>query len=251
MTSHIGNIVAIAKREWIGYFSSPVAYVFLVIFLLMGGFFTFLVGRTPFFELGQASLVTFFLWQPWLFLFLVPAVGMRLWSEERRSGTIELLLTMPVTAWQAIVGKFLASWLFLSLALFLTFPLVITVNYLGDPDNGVIFCSYVGCALLAGSYLAVSCMTSAMTRSQVVSFIISVVICLLLILAGFPPVTDALAGWGAKPWLVDGVASFSVITHFDSFQKGVLDSRDLLFYCSLMGFALFATGVILRGHRAG
>ena len=180
MNTSLSNIKAVAKRELIGYFFSPVAYVFLVIFLLLGGFFTFMVGRAPFFELGQASLASFFIWQPWLFLFLVPAVGMRLWSEERRLGTIELLLTMPITAWQAIVGKFLASWLFLALALFLTFPLILTVNYLGSPDNGVIFGSYVGCLLMAGGYLAVSCMTSAITRNQVVSFILSVVICLFV-----------------------------------------------------------------------
>jgi ABC-2 type transport system permease protein len=246
----MANIVAITKRELIGYFASPVAYVFLVIYLLLSGFFTFMVGRAPFFELGQASLVSFFLWQPWLFLFLVPAVGMRLWSEERRLGTIELLLTMPVTAWQAIVGKFVASWLFLVLALFLTFPLGLTVNYLGDPDNGVIFASYVGCGLLAGAYLAVSCCTSAMTRNQVVSFIVSVVVCLFLILAGFPPVTDLLSRW-APAGVVDFVASFSVITHFDSFQKGILSSQDFLFFLSLIGFALFATGVIIRSHRAG
>src|ERR1044072_1711536 len=145
MNTSFGTIKAVGKGVLIGYFSSPVAYVFLTMFLLLSGFFTFMVGRAPCFEFGQASLVTFFIWLPWLFLFLVPAVGMRLWSEERRLGTIELLLTMPITAWQAIVGKFLASWLFLALALALTFPLVITVNYLGSPDNGVIFCSYVGC----------------------------------------------------------------------------------------------------------
>src|SRR5467141_151850 len=166
-------IWTIARRELAAYFESPVAYVFLVIFLLLSGFFTFTFGG--FFERGEASLASFFIWQPWLFLFLVPAVGMRLWSEERRLGTIELLLTMPITSWQAIVGKFLASWLFLALALFLTFPLVMTVNYLGSPDNGVIFCSYIGCLFMAGGYLAISCMTSAITRNQVVSFILSVV----------------------------------------------------------------------------
>jgi len=180
----------------------------------------------------------------------VPAVGMRLWAEERRAGTIELLLTLPVTAWQAIVGKFLASWLFLALALALTFPVVLTVNILGEPDNGAIVGGYVGSLLLAGAYLALTCMTSAMTRNQVVAFILSVVICLFLILAGFNPVTDLLARW-ASPALVDTVAAFSVITHFDGFQKGVLDSRDLFFFLSLIGFALFATGVILRSHRAG
>ena len=165
-------------------------------------------------------------------------------------GTIELLLTMPITSWQAIVGKFVASWLFLGLALFLTFPVWLTVNYLGDPDNGVILCSYCGSFFLAGAYLAVGCMTSALTRNQVVSFILSVVICLFLILAGFPPVTNLLAQW-AQPWLVQGVAAFSVITHFESYQKGLLDSRDLIFFLTLIGFSLFTTGVILRGHRAG
>src|SRR2546426_7212290 len=244
------NIKTIAKRELGAYFTAPLAYVFIVIFLLLCGFFTFMVGG--FFERGEASLVRpFFDWHPWFYLFLVPAVGMRLWAEERRVGTIELLLTMPITAWQAIVGKFLASWLFLALALFLTFPLVMTVNFLGSPDNGVIFGSYVGCLLMAGGYLAVSCMTSAITRNQVVSFILAVVICLFLILAGFPPITDFLSKLTGKPWIVDGVAALSVITHFEEFQKGVLDSRDLIFFLSLIGFSLFTTGVILRGHRAG
>jgi ABC-2 type transport system permease protein len=194
--------------------------------------------------------VSFFTWHPWLYLFLVPAVGMRLWSEERRLGTIELLLTMPVTTWQAIVGKFLASWLFLALALALTFPVVITANWLGDPDNGVIFAGYVGSLLLAGTYLAVSCMTSAMTRNQVISFIVSVVICLFLILAGYEPVTGLLSRV-ANPRLVEIIAAFSVMTHFEGFQRGVLDLRDLVFFASVMGFALFTTGVIIRNHRSG
>src|SRR5213076_3299584 len=222
------NIRTIAKRELGAYFSSPLAYVFIVIFLLLCGFFTFMVGG--FFERGEASLVRpFFDWHPWFYLFLVPAVGMRLWPEERRVGTLELLLTMPITSWQAIVGKFLASWLFLALALFLTFPLILTVNYLGSPDNGVIFGSYVGCLFMAGGYLAISCMTSAITRNQVVSFILSVVICLFLILAGFPPITEFLSRLTSKPWIVDGVAALSVITHFEQFQKGVLGSRDVIF----------------------
>jgi len=243
------NVKTITKRELGAYFSAPLAYIFIVIFLLLCGFFTFFVGG--FFELRQASLVRpFFTWLPWFYLFLVPAVGMRLWAEERRVGTIELLLTMPITAWQAIVGKFLASWLFLLLALALTFPVVITVNYLGHPDNGVIFCGYVGSWLLAGAYLAISCITSAMTRNQVVSFIISVVICLFLILAGFPPVIRFLQGW-VNSGIVDAIASISVITHYDGFQKGVLDSRDLIFFISVIVFSLFSTSVILRGHRAG
>ena len=242
------NIWAIVKRELGGYFTSPIAYVFLVIFLLLTGFFTFTVGN--FFERGEASLVSFFTWHPWLYLFLVPAVGMRLWSEERRLGTMELLLTMPVTTWEALVGKFLASWLFLALALALTFPVVITVNYLGNPDNGVIFAGYVGSLLLAGSYLAITCMTSAMTRNQVISFIVAVLICLFLILAGYEPVTGLLSRF-ASARVVDLVASFSVMTHFDGFQRGVIDLRDAVFFASLMGFALFTTGVIIRSHRAG
>ena len=241
------NIWAIVKRELGGYFTSPIAYVFLVIFLLLTGFFTFTVGN--FFERGEASLVSFFTWHPWLYLFLVPAVGMRLWSEERRLGTMELLLTMPVTTWEALVGKFLASWLFLALALALTFPVVITVNYLGNPDNGVIFAGYVGSLLLAGSYLAITCMTSAMTRNQVISFIVAVLICLFLILAGYEPVTGLLSRF-ASARVVDLVASFSVMTHFDGFQRGVIDLRDAVFFASLMGFALFTTGVIIRSHRA-
>jgi ABC-2 type transport system permease protein len=242
------NIKAIVKRELGGYFTSPIAYVFLVIFLLLTGFFTFTVGN--FFERGEASLVSFFTWHPWLFLFLVPAAGMRLWSEERRLGTMELLLTMPVTTWQAIVGKFLASWAFLALALLLTFPVVLTVNHLGDPDNGVIAAGYLGSLLLAGAYLAVSCMTSALTRNQVISFIVSVMICLFLILAGYTPVTDLLTKW-ANPVVVEVIAAFSVMTHFEGFQRGVLDLRDVLFFASLMGFALFTTGVIIRNQRAG
>ncbi len=242
------NIKTIMKRELGGYFTSPIAYVFLIIFLLLTGFFTFTIGN--FFERGEASLVSFFTWHPWLYLFLVPAVGMRLWSEERRLGTMELLLTMPVTTWQAIVGKFLASWVFLGLALTLTFPVWITVNWLGRPDNGVILAGYLGSLFLAGSYLAISCMTSALTRNQVISFILSVVICLFLILAGYTPVTDLLTRF-ASPVAVDIIAAFSVMTHFEGFQRGVIDLRDFLFFASVIGFALFTTGVIIRSQRAG
>lgn len=250
------NIKTIAKRELLAYFASPVAYVFIVIFLLLTGFFTFMLGG--FFERGEASLnSSFFIWLPWLYLFLVPAAGMRLWSEERRLGTMELLLTMPITAWQAIIGKFLASWFFLAIALLLTFPIWLTVNYLGSPDNGVILSSYVGSLLLSGSYLAISCMTSAMTRNQVISFIVSVVICFLLILVGFPPVTNFLnnviglgqSAFGQK--IVETITAFSVMTHFEGFQRGVVDSRDFIFFLSVMGVSLFTTGVIIRGHRSG
>jgi ABC-2 type transport system permease protein len=243
------NIRTITKRELGAYFSSPLAYVFIVIFLLLCGFFTFMLGG--FFESGQAVLSRpFFDWHPWFYLFLVPAVGMRLWAEERRVGTIELLLTMPITTWQAIVGKFLASWLFLGLALALTFPVVITVNYLGNPDNGVILAAYFGSWLMAGAYLAVSCITSAMTRTQVVSFIVSVVICLFLILAGFAPVVRLFSSF-VTPWMLNAITSLSVITHFEGFQKGILDSRDIIFFFLVIVFSLFTTGVILRSHRAG
>jgi ABC-2 type transport system permease protein len=249
MNSSLANIKTITKRELSAYFASPVAYVFIVIFLLLAGFFTFMAGG--FFERNQANLTSFFLWHPWLYLFLVPSVGMRLWSEERRMGTMELLLTMPITAWQAIVGKFVASWAFLALALICTFPIIITVNYLGNPDNGVIFGAYVGSWLMAGAYLAISCMTSALTRNQVISFILSVVICLFLILAGWPPVTQLLSQFTDKPVLIEAVASFSVMTHFESFQRGIIDTRDVVFYLAVMVFCLFTTSVIIRGHRAG
>ena len=239
------QIRVIAKRELVSYFTSPVAYIFLVIFLLLTGFFTFTAGQ--FFERGEASLSAFFGWHPWLYLVLVPAVGMRLWAEERRSGTIELLLTMPITPWEAIAGKFLASWIFIGVALALTFPVVITANVLGSPDNGMIFAGYLGSLFLAGAYLAVTCMTSAMTRNQVVAFILSVVACLFLILAGFNPVTDLMVRW-ASPAFIDTVAAFSVVTHFDGFQKGVIDSRDLLYFLSVIGFSLFATGLVLRNR---
>jgi gliding motility-associated transport system permease protein len=246
--SRAAIVGTIARRELAAYFQSPVAYVFLVIFLLLAGVFTFTFGG--FFERGEASLAAFFNWMPWLFLFLVPAVGMRLWSEERRLGTLELLLTMPVASWQAILGKFLASWVFLAIALALTFPMIVTVNWLGDPDNGVIASGYVGALLLAGAYLALSSMTSAMTRNQVIAFIVAVVLCLVLILVGFSPLTDMLGRW-ASPRVVEVVAGFSVLTHYDGFQRGVIDTRDLAYFLSVMAFSLFATGVIIRSHRAG
>jgi len=241
-------VITIVKRELNGYFASPIAFVFIVIFLLLSGFFTFMVAG--FFENGEATLTTFFVWFPWLFLFLVPAAGMRIWSEERRLGTIELLFTMPITAWQAILGKFLASWAVIALAVLFTFPFVLTVNYLGHPDNGVIFAGYVGSLLMAGAYLAISAMTSALTRNQVISFILSVVLLLFLILAGWTPVVDLLGQW-APQWLISTVSSFSVMTHFASIQNGVIDSRDILFFLSVIVFALFTTSVILHARRAG
>ena len=249
MNSPLRNIFTLAKREFSGYFTTPVAYVFLVIFLLMTGFFTFMLGM-DLFDRNQSSLESFFTWHPWLYLFLVPAVAMRLWSEEKRTGTLELLLTLPITAWQAVLAKFLASWAFLILALALTFPVWITVNKLGSPDNGAILCAYIGSALMAGAYLAIGCMTSALTRNQVVSFILSVVVCLFTILAGFAPVTNFMAGlFPNSPAVVEFVTNLSVITHFEYFQRGVLDFRDMLFFGSVIAFALYVTGVIVRSAQ--
>jgi len=244
----LANIKTIIKRELGGYFSSPVAYVFIVIFLLLTGFFTFMAGG--FFERGQASLDgCFFLWHPWLYLFLVPAVGMRLWAEERRVGTLELLLTMPITAWQAIVGKFLASWLFLLLALALTFPVVITVNYLGSPDNGVIFAGYVGSFLMAGGFLAIGTCLSAATRNQVIAFITAALVGFVFLLAGFPLVLDFVRGVLPQT-LVDAIASLSFYTHFEAISKGVIDLRDLVYFAALIVFWLAATALVLDMKKA-
>ena len=238
---------AIIRRELRSYFGSPVAYVFLIVYLLLIGFFTFSVGR--YYENGQADLRAFFFWLPWVYLILVPAAAMRLWAEERRSGTIELLLTLPVTMTQAILGKFLAAWIFLGVALALTFPVVITTYYLGSPDAGVIVAGYLGGLLLSGAYLSVGVLTSAMTRNQVISFVLAVVICLFLLLAGWPPVMDVLVRW-APGWLVTAVASFSFMPHFESIQRGVIDLRNLLYFASVMAFMLFGTYLILENRKS-
>ena len=246
------NTKAIFKRELRSYFESPVAYVFLVVFLMLTAFLTFAVGR--FYENGQADLRAFFFWHPWVYLILVPAAAMRLWSEERRSGTIELLLTMPITLTEAILGKFLAAWAFLTIALTLTLPVLLTTLYLGEPDVGVALAGYFGSFLLAGTYLAVGVLTSAMTRNQVISFVISVVICLFLLLAGWPPVTDFLVrvaqDHGHLEWLVQGVASFSFMPHYESIQRGVIALRDLAYYASIILFMVFATHLVLENRKA-
>ena len=238
---------AVAKREWNAYFSSPVAYIFIVIFLVLAGFFTFSVSG--FYEAGQADLRSFFIWHPWLYLILVPAVAMRLWAEERRQGTLELLLTAAVTPAEAIAGKLAAAWAFLGLALLLTFPVPLTAAWLGKPDWGVILAGYIASLLLAGAYLAVGMFTSALTRNQVISFILAVVLGLFLILAGFQPVTELLSQW-APAWLVDGVAAFSFMPHYDALQRGVLDLRDFVYFASVTGFFLFLTQLVL-GNRTG
>ena len=249
MNDTLQNIKTVSKRELSGYFASPVAYVFIVIWLLLNGFFTFSLGG--FFEMGQASLtMSFFRWHPWLYLFLVPAVGMRLWSEERRLHTLELLLTMPITPWQAIVGKFIASWLFLIIALALTFPVVITVCYLGDADVGEIFTGYVGSALLAGGYLAVTSMTSAMTRNQVVAFVLDCAICFLFTVSGTSIVLNFFSGWAPR-LVVETVASFSFMTHFQAITRGVIDLKDVVFFGSLIALCLYANVVLVEWKKGG
>lgn len=240
-------ITTVCKRELRSYFATPVAYVFIVIFLVLSSAFTFYLGG--FYERGQADLLPFFNFLPWLYLFLVPAVSMRLWSEERKSGTIELLLTLPITMWQAVMGKFLAAWTFIGIALALTFPLWITVNYLGDPDNGVIFASYLGALLMAGSFLAIGSCISAATRNQVVAFILTVVACFVLVMAGFPLVLDAFRSW-APQGLVDAIAGLSFLTHFASISKGVIDLRDLLYFVLMIGFWLYASAIVIDLKKA-
>ena len=241
------NVGIIMRRELASYFATPLAYVFILIFLLAANAFTFYLGG--FFERGQADLQSFFYWHPWLYLFLIPAISMRLWAEERKSGSIELLMTQPVTLWEAVLGKYLAAWIFAALALALTFPIWITVNYLGQPDNGTIIAAYVGSLLLAGGYLAIGSCMSALTNNQVIAFILGVVACFVVLLAGFPLVLDAFRGW-APQWLVDAVASLSFLTHFDSIRKGVIDVRDLLYFGMLSGFFLLATSIALDLRKA-
>jgi len=243
----MNNIRSIFKRELYGYFSTPVAYVFIVIFLFLTGVFTFYVGA--FYERNQADLEPFFRFHPWLYLFLIPAIAMRLWSEERKSGTIELLMTLPVTVLDAVLGKFLAAWCFTGLALALTFPIWITVNYLGTPDNTVIIASYIGSLLMAGGFLSIGSCISALSKSQVIAFVISVVICFLFILAGFPLVVDFFRGWAPQA-LTDAIASLSFLTHFDSIKKGVIDFRDLFYFASLICIWLYANIVIVQAKKA-
>jgi len=240
-------IKTVFKREFNSYFSTPIAIIFLTVFLILNGFFTFKMGR--FFEAGQADLRSFCLWHPWLYLFIVPAVSMRLWAEEKKSGTIELLMTLPVTLFEATVGKFLAAWAFIGLALLLTFPIVLTVCYLGDPDIGVIFAGYIGSFLMAGAYLAIGCAVSAATNSQVISFVVTTTICLSLILLGFEPVIEALQGV-FSPMIVDQLTNLSFPYHFEAIQRGVIDFRDIIYFCSLMLMSLFVGAVILDRSKS-
>lgn len=241
-------IMAIYRRELRSYFSTPLALIFLVIFLVMVAAFTFYLGN--FFQTGQADLQAFFLFHPWLYLLLVPALAMRLWAEERKSGSIELLLTLPITVWQAVLGKFLAAWTLVGLALLLTFPMWITVAWLGDPDNGVIFASYMGSWLLAGSFLAIGSVISASTRSQVMAFILSLSVCLLFLLAGYPIVLSAIQAVFNQA-TVDAIAGLSFFTHFTSITRGILDLRDVAFFLINVTMWLVATVLIINFKKAG
>lgn len=243
----MNNILAIFKREFAGYFSTPVAYVFIVIFLFLMGIFTFYIGG--FYERNQADLEPFFNFHPWLYLFLIPAIAMRLWSEERKTGTIELLMTLPVAIHEAVIGKFLAAWCFTAVAVVLTFPMWITVNYLGRPDNTVILASYIGTLLMAGGFLAIGSCISALTKSQVIAFVISVMICFLFLLSGFPLVLDFFHAWAPQA-VVNAVASFSFLTHFESIKKGVIDIRDIIYFVALIGFWLYANVVVIESRKA-
>ncbi len=243
----MNNIMAIARRELANYFATPVAYVFIVIFLALTGVFTFYLGG--FYERGQADLQPFFLYHPWLYLFLIPALSMRLWSEERKAGTIELLMTLPISTWQAVLGKFLAAWAFTTIALFLTFPIWITVNYLGDPDNPVILAGYLGSLLMAGAFLAVGAAISSLTRNQVIAFVITVVLCFGFILSGFPLVLDFFRGW-LPHGVVMSIAYLSFWTHFDSITKGVIDLRDVIFFGSFIACWLFANVILVEMKKA-
>jgi ABC-2 type transport system permease protein len=236
------NVRVILRREFASYFATPLAYVFTIIFLVLAGAFTFYLGG--FYERGQADLLPFFSFHPWLYLFLVPALSMRLWAEERKSGSIELLMTLPIKRIEAVLGKYLAAWLFTGMALALTFPLWITVNFLGAPDNGAILTGYLGSLLMAGGFLAIGACISATTRNQVIAFILTVVVCFGFLLAGFPLVLDVFSAW-APAFLVDAIASLSFLTHFDALSRGVIELRDVVYFLLVIGAWLTANAIVL------
>lgn len=242
----MGSTLAICRRELRAYFTTPLAYVFIVIFLALNGATTFYFGGL--FDRGQADMQPMFAFHPWLYLFLVPAVAMRLWAEERKSGTLELLMTLPVSTSQAVIGKFLAAWAFIAIALALTFPTWITVSYLGDPDHGVILASYFGSLLMAGAYLAIGGFVSALTRNQVIAFVVGAAVTFLFMMSGLELVLSAFRGW-APPFVVDLVQSLSFLAHYDSIVRGMVDVRDLVFFLSMMGVFLFANAVTVDLKR--
>jgi ABC-2 type transport system permease protein len=242
------NVRYIFRRELGGYFATPVAYVFLVIFLVLASTFTFYLGN--FFERGQADLQAFFSFHPWLYLFLIPAISMRLWSEERRAGAIELFLTLPITIGEAVLGKFLAAWAFVGIALALTFPIWITVNMLGDPDNGIIVAGYAGSLMMSAGYLAIGSCISAMTKSQVVAFVVAAAACFVFTVSGTPLVIAFFSGW-APGAVVEAVAGLSFLTHYNAIMRGVIDLRDLIYFVSLVAAFLFANAAIVEMKKAG
>jgi len=237
------QIAPIFKREFLGYFRSPVAYVFLIGFLVISVGLAFFLGS--FFKAGIASLESYFTFLPWIFVILVPAIGMRLWAEEKRTGTIELIFTLPVTTLEAVAGKFLAAWAFLTVAILLSFPMALTIGYLGQPDWGVVFVSYLGAILMGASFLGICCLTSAFTKNQVISFVISFIVCLLIVFLGWS-IFNGVMERAFPVWLVDLLANFSFITHFDAFTKGIIDPKDVLYFLSLTGFTLFLNVVALE-----
>lgn len=241
------NAWIIAKREFAAYFGTPLAYVFVVIFVALTGAFAFYVGR--FFERGQADLLSFFSYHPWLYLLLVPAIAMRLWAEERKSGTIELLMTLPVSPAEAIVGKFLAAWAFIGVALVLTFPMWVTVNMLGEPDNGVILTSYLGSFLMAGAFLAIGSCISATTKNQVIAFVVAAAICFIFVMSGLELVLNAFRAW-APDYVISAISSLSFLTHFDEIAKGVISLPGIIFYLSMIVFWLFANAVVVELKKA-
>jgi len=241
------QIYSVYKRELTSFFATPVAYVFISIFLVLSGVFTFNIGQ--FFEFGQADLQAFFRFHPWLYLFLVPAISMRVWAEELKSGSIELLMTLPIATWKIMLGKFLAAWTVLLLSLSLTFPLWLTVNYLGEPDNGVIVAAYLGSGLMSGAFLAIGVCMSALTKSQVIAFILTVVMCFIFVLSGAHAVLDIFEGW-VPLWFLDTLASFSFLLHFEGMAKGVIALSDVLYFLIVMAFWLYAGLLFIEQKKA-
>ena len=242
------KVKTVFGREFKSYFDSPVAYVFLVAFLVLVGFLTF--GVAMFYERRQADLTPFFFWHPWVYLLLVPAATMGLWAEERRNGTIELLLTLPVTLWEALIGKFLAAWAFIGIALALTFPIVCTAAWLGSPDFGAVFCGYLGSFLLAGAATAIGVFASSLSRSQVIGFVIALAITFLMLIIGFDPVVNAVANWGVPSGIVNAVANCSLLQHFESMRRGVVDFADIGYYIGVIVFMLAAAQVVTDSRKA-
>jgi len=244
----MSQTLTIFRREFAGYFATPMAYVFLVVFLVFAAALTFYLGN--FFERGQADLAAFFMWHPWLYLFLIPAIAMRLWSEERKQGTIELFLTLPIGLAQAVLGKFLAAWAFTGVALALTFPIWATVNWLGAPDNGAIAAGYAGSFLLAGGILSIGACISATTKSQVIAFVVTAAVAFVFTVSGSAIVLGFFAGW-APEWLTEVIRSFRFLTHFNAMNRGVIDVRDAFFFSSLIALFLFANAIVVDIKKAG